>query len=63
MIYYTVIIVGQRNMQGRAFRMYELVVGKQATGRYIGGGRGKPAPTVGYLPTTNSYARASPILD
>src|SRR5260370_16398351 len=63
MISYTVIMVGQRNMQGRAFRMYELVVGKQATGRYIGGGRGKTAPPVGYLPTTNSNARVSPIID
>src|SRR5260370_30459515 len=28
-----------------------------ATGRYIGAGRGKPAPTVGCLPTTISYTR------
>ena len=62
MIYYTVIMVGQRNMQDRASRMYELVVGKQATGRYIGGGRGKPAPTVGCLPTTISYTHMASLL-
>ncbi len=28
-----------------------------ATGRYIGGGRDKSAPTVGCLPTTISYTR------
>src|SRR5260370_32445538 len=32
-----------------------------ALGRYIGGGRGKPAPTVGCLPTTNSYTPPTPL--
>ncbi len=48
--------------------MLKLIIGLRllddhgATGRYIGAGRGKPAPTVGCLPTTISYTRLYPYL-
>src|SRR5260370_8942461 len=37
-----------------------LLDGNGATGRYIRAGRGKPAPTIGCLPTKNSYTLCRP---
>src|SRR5713226_545196 len=38
-----------------SFNTFIQACGGLLTGRYIGGGRGKPAPTVGCLPTPVSY--------
>ena len=58
-----------RNPLHTRMKVLKLMIGLRlldddgATGRYIGGGRGKPAPTVGCLPTTISYTHHWVLVD